>query len=137
MHCLLVLLCCEHFPTACDGSDGIKQRCLAVQNMLMQRANCMNCSIFCFLPNCSLRIHPPAPVSPELAAWHGAHCLFALCSQLGVFSKTNEQPLQNMPGDQVMEEFHHNVSKPWIERLARVDADTQKALDLDAQVRFA
>jgi hypothetical protein len=88
-------------------------------------------------PNCCWRIHPPAPVSPELAAWHGAHCLFALCSQLGVFSKTNEQPLQNMPGDQVMEEFHHNVSKPWIERLARVDADTQKALDLDAQVRFA
>lgn len=38
-------------------------------------------------------------------------------------------------GEQVIEEFHHNVSKPWIERLKRVDADTQKALDLDATVR--
>lgn len=38
-------------------------------------------------------------------------------------------------GEQVTEEFHHNVSKPWIERLKRVDADTQKALDLDATVR--
>ena len=37
-------------------------------------------------------------------------------------------------GEQVIEEFHHNVSKPWIERLKRVDADTQKALDLDATV---
>jgi hypothetical protein len=40
----------------------------------------------------------------------------------------------NAAGEQVMEEFHHNVSKPWIERLKRVDADTQKALDLDATV---
>lgn len=37
-------------------------------------------------------------------------------------------------GEQVMEEFHHIVTKPWIERLERVDADTQKALDLDREV---
>lgn len=37
-------------------------------------------------------------------------------------------------GDQVMEEFNHIVGKPWIERLKRVDPDTQKAFDLDRQV---
>lgn len=40
-------------------------------------------------------------------------------------------------GDQVMDEFHHIVAKPWIERLKRVDPDTQKAFDLDRQVRAA
>lgn len=40
-------------------------------------------------------------------------------------------------GDQVMDEFHHIVAKPWIERLKRVDPDTQKAFDLDRQVCFA
>jgi hypothetical protein len=34
-----------------------------------------------------------------------------------------------------MDEFHHIVSKPWIERLQRLDADSQKALALDRQAR--
>jgi hypothetical protein len=33
-----------------------------------------------------------------------------------------------------MEEFNHIVAKPWIERLKRLDPDTQKAFDLDRQV---
>eukprot|EP00892_Ulva_mutabilis_P012612 jgi/Ulvmu1/9723/UM055_0062.1 len=39
--------------------------------------------------------------------------------------------------EQVTEEFHHIVTKPWIERLERVDADTQKALDLDRELEAA